>query len=236
MRADAAERPFDDPSVVAGYEGWQRLAYARLAIELETGLLEEALAGLRPGARVLEIGCGTGSFAEVLRRRGHWVVGADPSARMLAVARGRVPVVRAAAEDLPFADGAFDAAFFFSVLDFVDDPARCLAEAQRVSTDRVAVLALNTRSWIGAWRRIASLRGHPIFSRARFVPRRRLDAMARAAGAPQGPVRGVRVLPPSLTTLLPGLERRLSRGRNPFAGIVAHVLPGRRRRSGAASW
>ena len=53
------------------------------------GLIVE---GLRPGARVLDVGCGTGRpVAEYLIRRGFRVVGVDQSAGMLEVARRVVP-------------------------------------------------------------------------------------------------------------------------------------------------
>lgn len=50
------------------------------------------LEGLRPGARVLDLGCGTGApFAEYVTRRGFRVVGVDESAAMLEIARRVVP-------------------------------------------------------------------------------------------------------------------------------------------------
>lgn len=72
-------------------------------------------AGVRPGDRVLDAGTGTGvAAAEAAAATGDpaSVVGVDPSLGMLAVARRVRPhlrVVAAAAIDLPFRDGAFDA-------------------------------------------------------------------------------------------------------------------------------
>ncbi len=63
------------------------------------------------GARVLDIGCGTGTDAQHLTRRGCDVVGFDPSPAMVAKARRRCPTARfeiAAATSPP--GGAFDAA------------------------------------------------------------------------------------------------------------------------------
>ena len=68
------------------------------------------------GQRVLELGCGGGQWSMFLAREGVDVVGLDLSevqlarARRLAAVEG-VPLVQAAAEAPPFADGSFDVVF-----------------------------------------------------------------------------------------------------------------------------
>jgi SAM-dependent methyltransferase len=65
---------------------------------------------LGPGSGTcLEIGCGTGVRAELLRELGWTPVGVDVSARMLRYARGRLPAAQADAEHLPIRDGSVDA-------------------------------------------------------------------------------------------------------------------------------
>ncbi len=61
------------------------------AATLEVVDLVQAWADLRPGARVLDLGCGTGRVAGALLAKGMEVIGLDVSGRMLAVARGRHP-------------------------------------------------------------------------------------------------------------------------------------------------
>src|SRR5215211_1411308 len=85
----------------------------RYSAQLASGLAD--LAGVEPGQRVLDVGCGPGSLtAELVRRLGPEAVAAvDPSEPFVAAARERHPgvsVQRAAAEDLPFEDREFDAA------------------------------------------------------------------------------------------------------------------------------
>ena len=76
---------------------------------------------LSPGARVLDVGCGTGvPTAGMLVESGMEVVGVDVSAEMLTLARRNVPTARFAAMDLLELDtslGDFDAVVaFFSLL------------------------------------------------------------------------------------------------------------------------
>lgn len=217
--------PFEQASVVAPYEDWLRTPYGRFVERVEVELLLELLAPLGARATVLDLGCGTGWVGERLCERGLRVVGVEPSAPMALRARPRIPVVRGDALHLPFADRAFDAVYLTSVLDFVPDPAAALREARRVARERVAVIALASRSWLGLRRRISGLRGHPVFAQTRFYSRGRLLDFARAAGAEPERVRGALFLPPSLAPFAPGLERASSRRFSLGAGWVAFSLP-----------
>ena len=73
------------------------------------------LAGCRPGARILDAGCGHGRHAVPLARAGYRVVGLDSSGTLLAAARraahgARRPCfVRGSYAALPFAPQSFDA-------------------------------------------------------------------------------------------------------------------------------
>jgi len=216
--------PFDDPSVVAAYEDWYSTGFGALADELERGLLTDLLGDLDPGASILEVGCGTGHFGAALGALGYRAAGIDLAPEMLQRARARFPVALADGAHLPFDDGSFDAVVLIAVLDFVDDPLAVLREALRAARGPVVVLALVSHSFLAMRRRIAALRGHPIFSRARFYSRRQILAFARQAMSPGTRLRGSRsgqilVLPPFLAGCLPGLERRLS-GQNLLCGGI----------------
>ncbi|MBT6274378.1 MAG: methyltransferase domain-containing protein [Chromatiales bacterium] len=115
-------------------------------------LLEPA--GLEPGQRVLDYGCGPGALVMEIARRvgpGGRVHGVDLNADMLTLARQRAereglgPVTefeQVTVERLPFEDATFDRVVCKSVLEYVADPAATVAEFQRVTkpTGRVHVV------------------------------------------------------------------------------------------------
>lgn len=81
-------------------------------------------------ARVLDVGCGDGTFCRFLAHHDRLVVGVDVDARHLAPSPG-VAYVVGSAEALGFADACFDAVTMTMVLHHVDAE-RSLAEAARV--------------------------------------------------------------------------------------------------------
>jgi ubiquinone/menaquinone biosynthesis C-methylase UbiE len=95
-------------------------------------------ARVQAGQTALDVGCGPGAATtELVRRLGPDAVAAvDPSEPFVAAARARHPGVdvrHSSAEDLPFADGTFDASLAQLVVHFMKDPAAGLAEMARVT-------------------------------------------------------------------------------------------------------
>jgi SAM-dependent methyltransferase len=137
---DQAER-YD--RIAAGYARWWAPVIAPRAVDA-LDLLEPAVtAGAR---RIIDIGTGTGTLAIAAIRR--WpsvqVVGIDASREMAEAAgreadrlvgradRRRFETRVAFADELPFDDGAFDAAMSSFVFQLVPNRARALREARRV--------------------------------------------------------------------------------------------------------
>lgn len=93
------------------------------------------LLALRPGERLVIIGCGTGADLPFVPADVE-VLALDLSPDMLRQARAHARpgiefrVMDGMALDLP--DGSFDAAILHMVLEVIPDPFRCLAEAARV--------------------------------------------------------------------------------------------------------
>jgi SAM-dependent methyltransferase len=97
--------------------------------ELVEAVLE--IAGLAPGDRVLEIGCGTGKLTGALVDRGLSVVALDPGASMIERARRISPgaeFVQGRFEDVALAEASFQAVFSAAAFHWVD-PAVSWAKA-----------------------------------------------------------------------------------------------------------
>jgi ubiquinone/menaquinone biosynthesis C-methylase UbiE len=95
-------------------------------------------AGVRPGMRVLDVGCGPGGLTrELAHRLGPGNVAAiDPAPQFAAACRDRNPgaeVRTGVAEALPWPPGHFDAVLSCLVFGFLRDPDRAVHEMARVT-------------------------------------------------------------------------------------------------------
>ncbi len=114
----------------------------RLALLELDRVITLSIEGLGVG-RILDVGTGTGIFAEAFRAKGFEVVGIDGSGVMLEVARRLVPEAefkQGSAEAIPYGNGEFDLSFLGLLLHETDDPVQALREARRVARSRVVVL------------------------------------------------------------------------------------------------
>lgn len=117
-------------------------AHARRTAEEAARFL---LPHLKPGMRIVDVGCGPGSITTGLARyvAPGEVLGVDDAPGVLEVARRhaadrKVDNVRfevASAYDLPVADASFDVVFAHQVLQHLADPGAALGEAARVLVD-----------------------------------------------------------------------------------------------------
>ena len=81
-----------------------------LTFGMDVGWRRKAVRSLQlpPGARVLDLACGTGDLCRELEKRGYRAIGVDRSAGMLAAQRTAAPLVRGDALRLPFRTNAVD--------------------------------------------------------------------------------------------------------------------------------
>ncbi len=115
----------------------------RLALRRTSDIILET--GYFPGANVLDIGCGDGTFSIELwdEARPRAMTAIEPAPSAIDVARGKagerdIHFDVADGHNLPFADDSYDVALFRSVLHHVEHPARMVAEAFRVA--RIVVI------------------------------------------------------------------------------------------------
>jgi SAM-dependent methyltransferase len=155
-------------------EAWELKApsYADFFGAITTRLIDPLLdaAAVGPASRVLDVATGPGYAAARAAERGATVIGADVAEAMVQLARGRNPGLefqRADAQDLPFADGAFDAVVANFLVLHLGRPERAAAEFARV-------LAPGGRVALTAW---------DLPNRSR-IPGLLVEAVAAAGAAP----------------------------------------------------
>ena len=107
------------------------------------------------GQKVLEVGCGTGHWLDVLRGCG-CVVGIDLSLAMLQKAASsfqELSLIRGEAAYLPFADQTFDMVFCVNALHHFADKSAFIAEAFRLLTPNgvLAVIGMNPHAGKDRW-------------------------------------------------------------------------------------
>ncbi|MCX6132313.1 MAG: class I SAM-dependent methyltransferase [Ignavibacteriales bacterium] len=112
----------------------ERLEVQRvIGLSLEGGLVRS----------VLDVGTGSGIFAEAFAKKIATVVGIDANPEMIEVSKGLVPGAsfqKATAESIPYADKTFDLVFLGLVLHEADDAQKALSESRRCAKRSVAVL------------------------------------------------------------------------------------------------
>lgn len=85
--------------------------------------LKNVLKDLKPGAKVLDVGCGTAHLTNWIKQQGFDVTGVEPSEEMLKLAKENFPeikIVNSIASALPFEDDQFDLVVSFEVLRYLD--------------------------------------------------------------------------------------------------------------------
>jgi 2-polyprenyl-6-hydroxyphenyl methylase/3-demethylubiquinone-9 3-methyltransferase len=123
-------------------EQWER-RYLKKSFSIRKDVLSECLDPKNlTGSSWLDAGCGSGTLARLLAERGCRVLGIDASSEMVEVARkipdsngfhGQVAFELVDNLDrLQFSDNSFDGVLCSSVLEYLADPDRCLAEFARV--------------------------------------------------------------------------------------------------------
>ena len=112
--------------------GWRDVPSVPTSLALHPAVLER----IRPGMRVLDVGCGEAGAGEEVRAAGADYFGLDLNLPSLRRAVARFSVAQGDCLALPFGEGVFDVVILRAVLTVLPEDARrlaCIAEALRVS-------------------------------------------------------------------------------------------------------
>jgi len=109
-------------------------AYGRAKIDR---LLDECFKALYPGARILDVGCGTGEYIQRANELGFSASGVEPAEAMRKAAIEKNPgsaILNGVATELPFRDSTFDLVICIEVLRYLHnaDNRQALREMYRV--------------------------------------------------------------------------------------------------------
>jgi SAM-dependent methyltransferase len=157
------------------------------------------LARARHTRRILDVGCGTGRWLEILARPDRLAIGLDPSRGMLAQARARlphIPLIQAQGEALPVADASFDLVTLVHVLHHLTDPTRFMAEAARclMPGGTLALIGSDPTAPGNAWYIYDYFPGVKELDEARFPAWEQVRAWMTAAGFGQMEARAVEIV------------------------------------------
>ncbi len=145
--------------VANDYDRWFETDEGKEVKKLELKALLTALGSIERKS-ILEVGIGTGLFANEFKKLGAIVYGIDPAENMLKIAQSRdLNVKSGQGESIPFEDNTFDITISMTSMENSKLPQKFLTEMVRVTKPggKVVVAVLNIFSFYGISRKINSL-------------------------------------------------------------------------------
>ena len=133
-----------------------------------------------PPRRLIDVGCGFGSYGRGLLADGYDWIGAEVNAADCAeLARLGLPHRQVDGRTLPFADAAFEAALCIEVLEHIEDPRAFLREVARVAPHQLIVSVPNCELLGYLWDHLATPWHMLEATHTNFFTRWSLDALLR---------------------------------------------------------
>jgi len=182
------------------------------------------------GERLLDVGCGTGSYLKLFKEKGCAVTGIDTAAAALDIAREKLgrnaDLQLGEAEDLPFSDNEFDVVTMINVLELTHNPQKAIAEAIRVCRNRIFIGFVNKNSFVGTRRQMKEMFGFSLAADIRFFSVGELKNMAeKIIGAPAIKWGSVIYLPAVVYDFFTELEEVFPMAKNPFGAFAGVTFP-----------
>lgn len=156
-----------DPMDPEEYARWRTSVLCAITESIEKHVIFNLAGDLR-GKRLLDLGCGEGTYSIVASQKGAFVTGLDISEAMLEPAKRRATALgasvewcHASAESVRYDSDAFDIVLAVTILCFLGEPQQVVREVHRVlrpggAFDKYSSWALwrRVRGWLGSvrWR------------------------------------------------------------------------------------
>ena len=184
--AQQAGSRFDFGQLAASYDEWYEKPMGRAYDALERRAVGRTLPRRASGARLLDVGCGTGHWSAFFSEHGFVVTGVDVSPEMIAFARQKRIANAffqvADAHALPFEGRRFDVTAAITTLEFVRDAEAVVHEMARCTRCPGGVLLvgeLNALAGVNVRRKEAR---EPPYADARFFSPEDLKALLTPYG------------------------------------------------------
>ncbi len=144
--------------LAGSYDSWYGTEFGRYADDLEKRLIIQ-FARPKKGEKVLDVGCGTGTYGSEFSKMGLEVTCLDMSKRMLNIAKTKsknIDTILGNVEDMPFEDNTFDLIVGITLIEFLPKPEKAIREMRRVLKDdgRIILGVLNRFSLFALHERI----------------------------------------------------------------------------------
>lgn len=126
------------------YDKFFSTSLGRRILEEEAKYVAENFDG-----KAVSIGCGTGIIErKAMEISNGEIIGVEIDDNMIEMARKRIDIIKANAENLPFKNLSFDATIFITSMEFIDEYKKAINEAYRILKENGKIIAilLNTSS------------------------------------------------------------------------------------------
>jgi len=173
-------RAFDEAANF--YDEWYQTSKGKQVFIVERDAVEALLPDEGIG---IEIGAGTGIFAEALTKKSRSVVCLDTSSGMISEAKSRgLTSIIGDAKKLPLRGKILDFAYLITLIEFLESPVEALNEirdSMKNGGDLVAVTINKDSKWGEYYQKIGR-EGAPVMSQARFYTQEEVKRMFLEAG------------------------------------------------------
>jgi ubiquinone/menaquinone biosynthesis C-methylase UbiE len=168
------------------YDLWYESARGAMYDHLEKKAISKYLPRNVQGAKLLEIGCGTGHWSQFFSEYGFEVTGVDISGRMIEIAQNKrianSSFQVADGQSLPFGDRSFDVAAAITTLEFVDNAESVLTEMTRCTRKPAGQLLIGVLNGLAGFNRRRSQEAESLYAKARLFSPRQLKQLLEQYG------------------------------------------------------